>query len=629
MIWGFPTALYFAAMAIPVIAIFLYRRRSRVIDVPSSQIWAELGRPVQVRSFKSLLRRLISLALQLLLMAMLIAALADPMPKGLAVQRTIIVMDASFTMQTKEGTQTRMDQAKRQARAILDTIETGGEVAILQAANYPLLAQPITRDLELARRKIEAMTCLDVETDLQAAVELAGSLAGSDAPTKLIVISDFASASPQAVRGALRRRADLSLLAVGKDQPDAAIIGLRSEVEGGKLLLEVTIGSKGLAGRRVPVQLSQAGLPIDTQEVVLDDTPRKVAFTTQLADGLVYEVVLQSGDALAVDDRAWGAAGLALHTKVCLVSNGNVFLESALQAGGLAGVRIVSPADYRGPAADEVVIFDGPASPMNDTGQAAGYLFIGADDPFGWAKASGHVAASKTTHWASGHPCLTDIDPTAMSVTRALQMDWPGHADVQELVASGDTTLIAELSGLEPAQQDRRMPRCVYWLFDLRDSDLPRRLGFPLLLWNTIDFLGGNLSSSEDSVHLTGRPLVFARSASASVPLMTGPGGNPVEVRPAGQQAVVSDTFRAGIYRRADGGTPPAYTVNLLTGRALLPLPTDRPATDDFAGRQFVRRGGQWLSRYLRISWEALIMAGILLALLDWLLFTRGVVRVE
>ena len=647
MIWGFPTAMCFAALAIPVVAIFLYRRRARVVNVPSAQIWAELGHPVPVRSFRSLLRRLLSLALQLLLLALLIAALADPLPQGHAAQRTIIVLDASFTMQTRQGTQTRMDAARRKALAVLEAVPSGGEVAVLQAANYRLLAQPLTRDLQLARQKIQAMDALDVEADLQAAVELAGAFAGSDASARLVVISDFASASLQGVRGVLHRPIDLSLLAVGDDQPDAAITGLRSEVENGKLQLEVTVASGGFLGKtsgktfggdldkmsckKIPVQLLLAGRLIDTQEVELDDSPHNVAFTTQADDGSVYEIALQSGDALTVDDHAWGVVGAASQAKVCLVSSGNVFLESALRAGDSSGVRIVQPADFAGPLADEVVIFDaaGGALPISDPGIAAGYLFIGTDDPFGWAKAKGWIVASKTTHWASGHPCMTDVDPTAMHIWHALQMDWPAQADVKELLGGGDMTLIAELSAVQPPGPDRRAPRCVYWLFDLRDSDLPGRLGFPLLLWNTIDYLGGRPASDDDAVHLTGRPLVIARDASASPPAIVGPGGNPIDVRLSARQAVAWDTFRAGVYRRPDGGTPQAFAVNLLSGRAVQPLPADRPAADEFSGAELSRRSGQWLGQYLRLSWESLLMAGIVLALLEWLLFTRRIVRVE
>src|SRR3954451_12848201 len=90
VVFGFPAAVYFAAVGVPVAAAFLYRRRARVVEVPAADLWAEIGRPVEVRSFRSLLRRLLSLLAQLLLVTLLVLALADPSPRRPAAARTIV-----------------------------------------------------------------------------------------------------------------------------------------------------------------------------------------------------------------------------------------------------------------------------------------------------------------------------------------------------------------------------------------------------------------------------------------------------------------------------------------------------------------------------------------------------------
>src|SRR5436189_2271016 len=103
IIFGFPAALYFAAVAVPVAAAFLYRRTSRVREVPAVTYWERIGRPVESRSFSSLLRRLLSLLAQLLVVAGLVFALGVPWPAKAKAHRTVIVLDVSATMQAKDG----------------------------------------------------------------------------------------------------------------------------------------------------------------------------------------------------------------------------------------------------------------------------------------------------------------------------------------------------------------------------------------------------------------------------------------------------------------------------------------------------------------------------------------------
>src|SRR5258708_19355208 len=78
---GFPAAAWFALAAVPVAAAFFYRRRGRSIEIPSVFLWEQIGRPVDVQSIATLLRRLLSLAVQFLLLPMLVFPLAHPLPR--------------------------------------------------------------------------------------------------------------------------------------------------------------------------------------------------------------------------------------------------------------------------------------------------------------------------------------------------------------------------------------------------------------------------------------------------------------------------------------------------------------------------------------------------------------------
>jgi hypothetical protein len=626
VIFGFPMAFYFAFVALPVIGFFFFRRRSRLVEIPAIEIWSDLGRPVETRSFRSLLRRLLTLLGQLLLLAGLIMALADPLPHGRVAQRTVFVLDVSYTMQTKEGDQTRLDLAKQKVAALLQTVAPGSEVALIQAAHCPALVLPLTADLLTAREKLDGTAVLDVEGDLLGAAQLAGAFVSQDQPTRVIILSDFAAAEPKALRDAWRYSADLRLLAVGREQPNAAITNLWSDGDGTKQLVHATVRSKGLTGRTIPISLLVNGQSTASLDVILGAGPANVTFPLEAPEGTVFEVTLQTADALSVDDRAWGVVGATSRTGVCLVTADNVPLTQAVQAGDAATVRIVLPNDFHGATAGEVVILDGPLPAPCETGSAAGYLVIGSADPFGWTTPQGWRPATRITQWSAEHPCLIDLDPTVFHLERILELNWGGQAEVKRLIGANDVTLVAERLAPDQVAANHRPVRCVYWLFDVRRSDLSRRLGFPILLWNTIDYLSQRHSSELEAAHLTGRPLVLAPSPSGELPVVVGPGGDHLTVRSGGESVIVSDTTRQGLYQRL-GSSPARYAVNLFSTQGVRPLPTEAQLAAASPDTEIAGPVAGWWHRYTQLSWESLLLAALLLALLEWLLFNRGIIR--
>src|SRR5260370_28622769 len=91
----------FAAIGCAVVVLYLLKLRRRVVAVPFSPLWERILRDKEATTLFSKLKRLMSLLLQLVLLAMLVLALGDPraaasMLKG----RTVVVLlDASAPLQ--------------------------------------------------------------------------------------------------------------------------------------------------------------------------------------------------------------------------------------------------------------------------------------------------------------------------------------------------------------------------------------------------------------------------------------------------------------------------------------------------------------------------------------------------
>src|SRR5215470_7298511 len=103
-----------------LIALYLWERSRRQIDVPSLLLWQSIPDAV-VRT--SRFRPDWLFALQCLLLTLLIAGLADPYWRGPAAanaSRTVFVLDQSASMEAREGRSTRFDLARDALRAHLD-----------------------------------------------------------------------------------------------------------------------------------------------------------------------------------------------------------------------------------------------------------------------------------------------------------------------------------------------------------------------------------------------------------------------------------------------------------------------------------------------------------------------------
>jgi Ca-activated chloride channel homolog len=568
----------------------------------------------------------------------LIVALADPTPQPPVPRRTVLVLDVSATLGTREPGGTRLDQARRRALALVDDLPADAEVTVLTAGAEPALALPLTRDLALVRHELAGIEAQDVDGDLLAAVKAAAAFLDPKAPAgaaRVVVLSDFAGVAPRALRDIWRHPAQLVLQSVGTDQPDAAIAGLWCDDQGAERLVRATVAQRKMDGRQVAAGLRVGGREVARQAVTLAAATQAVEFRARIPEGAEYEVTLDTGDALPADDRAFGVAASPQRVRVMLVTPGNPALERALRASPGADVRVTSPEAYTGPDGAAVVVIDGAAPPALAADGSAGVLFIGAVDPWGWGRAAAWTAAPAVTHWAGDHALLADLDPTGLGIPRALRVQWAPDVRATELLGAEALPLIVELqrpaspaAGSQLALQGPPA-RVLCWLFDLRDTDLPRRVTFPLLLWNAIDYLRGAAASGAANLptHRTGRPLHLP---AGPVPQVTNPAGQALPVQATHDGWAVFETGRQGIYRCQNGPISRPVAFSLLSDRGTRPLPAAEPAPAHVAGADGARGGWvpSWLGRHIRFSWPALLVAAGLVGLLEWLLYHRRVVRI-
>src|SRR5690606_10191511 len=110
---------------------------------PAVTVWLTMGHPVDLRNWGRLLRSIASLLLQLLILAVLMLAWADPWSIQEPAKRLTIVVDLSATMQTLEqGGQSRLDMAVARAKGLIDEAADDVEVSVIGAAHQTRMLTP-------------------------------------------------------------------------------------------------------------------------------------------------------------------------------------------------------------------------------------------------------------------------------------------------------------------------------------------------------------------------------------------------------------------------------------------------------------------------------------------------------
>ena len=93
-----------AAGAAALVALYLLKLRRRRLEVPFAELWKRVLSETQSTALWKKLRRIVSLVVQLVLLALILTAILDPHLSATQHGRSIaIVVDTSASMQSTDG----------------------------------------------------------------------------------------------------------------------------------------------------------------------------------------------------------------------------------------------------------------------------------------------------------------------------------------------------------------------------------------------------------------------------------------------------------------------------------------------------------------------------------------------
>lgn len=520
-----PAALALAALAIPLIVLYMLRTRRHRQEVSSVMLWERAG--VAVTSAVPWQRLKITplLIAQLIALALLVLLLARPFLReaSLLGPHTVFVIDTSGSM-AMAG---RLEEAKDRALSLLSEASSTNVVSIVEAGPRPLVRAALARDPAELRDTVTRLVPSGGMEDLPAALAVARSLATPDRSTRILLFSDGGipalSTLEEPVIGA-----DHLLFAGSED--NLAITAFSGQAaDDGRVRLFVEVSNYGETDRDVQLQVFAGAQPVITAPLSVAAGGRaRDGFRIEAEPGLEVRAALYDGsgqslaDGLALDDVAYLVIGAGPARAVATIGPGSIFMDALIaSASGFV------PAAGQAP---DVIVIDGEAA----TDLPAPAWLIRPSIPPAGVTITGTIQNTAASFQRPGEPLLDDVDLSSLAIGEADIVDAPGWLP---LVKAGEVPLIllGEIDG----------KRAVYFTFDLTQSNLPVQVAFPVLGTRILQLLGGAEQASL-TPEPAGTPIALAPPPDweTRVNLPTGE-----TVTPSADAALFENTGRPGVYR--------------------------------------------------------------------------------
>ncbi len=608
-----------------VVVAYILKLKRRPVPVHFSKLWEQILREKEATSLFSQLKRLLSLLLQLALLALLVFALGDPRSAANLIEgrNLVILLDTSASMQATDVAPSRLELARQEARDIVRGM--GGSdralIAQMDASVTPL--STMTGEVPALEDAILASTRSDSRADFPRALRFAvDTLAGLTNP-EIVVISDGRLGEPKDAYGEVKLGdIELSYVKVGQSGVNAAISQFsvrRYPLD--KSRYEVMIEVSNTSEEPLDLELSLYGddLLVDLTKFRVEPDEHLPRFYPNLSGAsrsLEARLKLANGeaDALPVDNRAYALLPERRRAKVLCVTDGNTYLEAALLLDEYLEVTIVDPESYPVVGQEyDVTIFDNVAPDVAPGSGSLFYINPSGDRSPVEVDSKRELEGVYFDTWDKKSPLLrwTTIQNVNIAIARKLK---PKKED-NIVGASFEGPLIV---------RGRRAGKAFVVLgFDLKDSDLPLRITWPLLLLNSInEFI--NEDTSYISSYRTGQVWRIPVPGDAKEALLETPWGRKHRI-PVLQGHAVFLGQTAGIYELSagpEGATvETAFAANLSDVAESTIEPVDDitvsgVASGEVAGFQVGVR---------REIWIYLLLAVIAITTIEWITYHRRI----
>ena len=616
-----PLAFLGLTIAIPVILLYMLRLRRQEHVISSTFLWQQVIRDTEANTPWQRLRRNLLLFLQLLIVLLMVLALTRPFVTVPTVSagKIALLIDASASMNATDiNGQSRFTEALKQADDIINNMNPQDSISIIRVGD---IAEPITSytsDTAELRLGLNRLTVGLGQGDWDTALTLAAAGASGASNFNIVMISDGGIGSATSLPANIPQPI---YLPVGQSSDNVAITALATRALAGQspqLFAQVTNYGDTPADISLVIRLddvlrlSRSGtIPAKSQLPIPFEEPITEAFET-LSASLTFDG--EVNDYLSLDNTAWAVQNEVNTRRIFYVSDSNnLFVEQVLRS--LPGVQT-----FRGNAPNprlpndefDLYVFN---HWLPDILPDADMLIINPPRTTPLFAIGDEIEDTANIEVLASESAITtfvDLDDMSLLKFRDITADW-----AEPLIKTDGGNIL--LAGETNAQQIAIMP------FDVRDSNLPLLIAYPVLMSNLVEwFSPADIVSLPDGLSI-GDAVVIHPPLLADNIRVTAPDGEVSDLAIDSNTLVFTDTNQLGLYRleiiqAGEVTQSQNFAVNLFaTGESdIAPIAEDAlilggTAVDGEATEQLG----------LREFWGILALLALIILSIEWVVYHR------
>ena len=627
-----PAALWFAAVGLGIVALYILKIRRQRQTVPSLEFWRQLLVESQVRSLFQRLKRWLSLLLWLVIAACFVFALGNPVITAgrMKPETLVVILDNSASMQTVDEDadgKMRFERAVGRIKELIEGRPVQDRLMLIEAGAQPRVVCGFHQNRRAFLAALADLKPRDEPGRLMDAVEMAGRFIEGQDDARLIVVSDGAdSTAKQLQSGATSPngvpnsppKENRSLLhwKIGGTADNLGITRLNIRVHRQLAehhgLIRVVNSSTSRVETQIVFEIDGSPTRVEPLAVDAGQTWEKTV-TLQQPDGGVLRAFIDRKDALGIDNEAFAILEPIERATVFLVSpaeSSYFFRQVLLAMDSLVdreSSRVLTPEEYErlGPLAAEsdLTIFNNCVPKEWD--KARRVVFVDQFPESLPLREIEPLPATRIFVAEDQHPLMRFVSFAGVGVAKGRRVELTEPATVLAKSPAGDPMIFA-------IRKPNLQSLCL--TFNLLDSDLPVRNSFPILMRNAVTFFGTEQDRWLRSQYHVGELVELLRPLPADTSTMQvetlEDGKTRSDFVPGNQNLAARLTQQIGPVKLTIGDEVAYAAVNLCdTAESSAGIAIGTSPDGELV------HSSQWLGM---LPWQALALAGLVLVCLEW-----------
>lgn len=303
-----PGSLWLLLLGIIPVVLYLVRRRSKKVRVSTLVFFKTLAREHQESAWLRRLKRWLSLAMTLLLLALAIFVLSRLIVRQDDADRyrtVVVLLDRSASMEVRDETgETRLEAAKRILRDRLTKVPEEVGIALVAYDQRPEVLQPRTTKRRELLSRLESVETRPIAGRPDTAIETARMIAGLEPPAAVWHLSDRLLENPGE---------DLKLHELNLALPEVSNVGITAVSLRGvpleharyDVFVRVALNRDAPGATKAKLQVSVGGIPSQMRELDLEPGGESsLTFRINGSRDQILRLALEmEGDAFSLDNE--------------------------------------------------------------------------------------------------------------------------------------------------------------------------------------------------------------------------------------------------------------------------------------------------------------------------------------